>query len=184
MSAELFLVAPADAETERFATDLRRVLDTGPAAALFLPRGRRGEAAYRSFVQAILPIAQTRDCAVLVDNDAVLAKALGADGVHISLGLKSVSEALSLLKPDMIVGVGALHSRHDAMLKAEAGVDYVFFGDMEAGKALPEDIDNASWWAQTFEIPCVLFEAGRDAGGTGAEFAALGPSLFGAEAAR
>jgi thiamine-phosphate pyrophosphorylase len=181
MSAELFLVAPADAETERFAAELKRVLDAEPAAALFLPRGSRDAAAYRAHVAAILPIAQSRDCAVLVDNDAELARTLNADGVHISLGIGAVKAALALLKPDMIVGAGGLHSRHDAMMKAEAGVDYVFFGDIEAGKALPEDIDNANWWADTFEIPCVLYEAGRDAGGTAAEFAALGPSLFGAE---
>lgn len=184
MSAELFLVAPTDAETERFVTDLRRVLDISPAAALFLPRGTRDAAGYRQFVEAVLPVAQPHDCAVLVDNDPELAKAVGADGVHMTLGIKAVKDALARLKPDMIVGVGALHSRHDAMMKAEAGVDYVFFGDLEAGTALPEDIDDATWWAQTFEVPCVLFEAGRDAGDTGAEFAALGPSLFKGEIAQ
>ena len=184
MSAELFLVAPADAEAAPFAGQLQRVLDAEPAAALFLPRGARDEDAYRAFVEAVLPIAQSRDCAVLVDGDAALAKRLGADGVHVSSGLSAVKDALAALKPDMIVGAGDLHSRHDAMQKAEAGVDYVFFGDLEAGQALPEDIDNAIWWAETFEIPCVLFEAGRDAAGTGAEFVALGPSLFGMEAAR
>lgn len=180
MTAELFLVAPADAEAERFSADLQSVLDTTPAAALYLPRGARDEAAYRAFVAAVLPVAQKRDCAVLVENDAPLAKALGADGVHITLGIGAVRDALALLKPDMIVGAGDLHSRHDAMMKAEAGVDYVFFGDLEAGAALPEDVDNAVWWAQTFEVPCVLYEAGTDAGGTGAEFAALGPSVFAA----
>ena len=178
MSTELFLVAPASAEAESFAGELARLLDAEPAAALFLPRGDRDDESYRAFVSAILPIAQPHDCAVLVDNDAALAKELGADGVHITLGITAVRNAIELLKPDMIVGVGALHSHHDAMMKAEAGADYVFFGDLEAGAALPEDIDTARWWAETFEVPCVLFEAGRDAAGTGAEFAALGPSVF------
>ncbi len=181
MSAELFLVAPPDAETNRFAATLKRALDAEPAAALLLPRGSRHDAGYRAFVIAILPIAQQRDCAVIVENDADLARSVGADGVHVSLGLSAVQQALKLLKPDMIVGVGNLHSRHDAMLKAEAGADYVFFGDIATGKALPQDIDTAQWWAETFEVPCALFEAGRDAAGTGAEFAALGPSLFGAK---
>lgn len=184
MSAELFLVAPADAEAERFGKALARMLDTEPAAALLLPRGDRDEAQYRAFAEAILPIAQSRDCAVLLDNDAPLAQAIGADGVHVSLGLNGIKQALALLKPDMIVGAGNLHSRHDAMTKAEAGVDYVFFGDIAAQEAAPEDIDNAQWWADTFQIPCVLYEAGRDVAGTGADFAALGPSVFGAEAER
>ena len=183
MSAELFLVAPPDIAAEAFTKTLSAVLAQNPAAALLLPRGARDETDYRAFVEAVLKVGQDHDCAVLVDNDAQLAKSVGADGVHISLGIGAVRDAIALLKPDMIVGAGALHSRHDAMLKAEAGVDYVFFGDLEAG-AQPEDIDTARWWAQTFEIPCVLYEAGTDAAGTGAEFVALGPSLFGAEAVR
>ncbi|MBU1175229.1 MAG: thiamine phosphate synthase [Alphaproteobacteria bacterium] len=182
MTAELFLVAPPDAEAEAFASALAGILDASPAAALYLPRGTRDEAGYRRFAETVLPVAQKRDCAVLVDNDAPLARSIGADGVHVTLGIGAVKEALRLLKPDMIVGAGDLHSRHDAMLKAEAGVDYVFFGDIEAGKAFPEDIDTAGWWAETFEVPCVLFEAGPDAAGTGAEFAALGPSVFAAGA--
>ncbi len=180
MSAELFLVAPADAEATSFIEALVRLLDAEPAAALYLPRGARDDAAYRAFAAAVLEPAQSRDCAVLVD-DADLAKALGADGVHLLGGIKAIKEAVARLKPDMIVGAGDLHSRHDAMMKAEAGVDYVFFGDLEAEKAMPEDIDNAQWWSDTFEVPCVLYEAGRDAGGTDAEFVALGPSLFGTE---
>ncbi len=182
MSAELFIIAPADAETEGFVASLGRLLETESASALLLPRGDRSEDAYRAFISAVLPVAQNKDCAVLVESDADLAKSLGADGVHVTGGIKAVNDALNKLKPDMIVGAGDLHSRHDAMQKAEAGVDYVFFGDIEAGTALPEDIETASWWAETFEVPCVIFEAGRDGGGTGAEFAALGPSLFGAEA--
>ena len=182
MSAELFLVAPPDIEAGPFAEMLARVLEQTPAAALFLPRGSRDAAQYRAFAEAVLPLAQQHECAVLIDNDAELAKELGADGVHISLGIGAVKQALELMKPDMIVGAGALHSHHDAMMKAEAGVDYVFFGALDANAALPEEIDTARWWSETFEVPCVLYEAGPDAAGTGAEFAALGPSLFGAEA--
>jgi thiamine-phosphate pyrophosphorylase len=184
MIAELFLVAPANAETDGFVVALARLLDAEKAAALFLPRGDRDEAQYRAFAEAVLPVAQARDCAVLLDNDAALAKNLGADGVHVSLGIIAVQQALALLKPDMIVGAGALHSRHDAMMKAEAGVDYVFFGDIATSAAGLEEIDAARWWAETFEVPCVLFEAGRDAAGTGAEFAALGPSAFAPEPGR
>ena len=182
MSAELFLVAPPDIAAGPFTEMLTRVLNATPAVALLLPRGNRDAAQYRAFAEAVLPLAQQHDCAVLIDNDAELAKAIGADGVHVSLGIGAVKDALKLLKPDMIVGAGDLHSHHDAMMKAEAGVDYVFFGDLEAGAARSEHIDAARWWAETFEVPCVLYEAGRDAGGTGAEFAALGPSVFGADA--
>ena len=153
MSAELFLVAPPDIAAGPFTEMLARVLAETPAAALFLPRGNRDDAHYRAFAEAVLPLAQQHECAVLIDNDAELAKAIGADGVHISLGIGAVRQAIELLKPDMIVGAGALHSHHDAMMKAEAGVDYVFFGELDTPAALPEDIDTARWWAETFEVP-------------------------------
>ena len=34
-----------------------------------------------------------------------------------------------MLKPERIVGVGGLATRHDAMLAAEQGADYVMFGE-------------------------------------------------------
>ena len=37
-----------------------------------------------------------------------------------------------MLKPARIAGCGRLATRHDAMLAAEAGADYVMFGEPDA----------------------------------------------------
>ena len=44
------------------------------------------------------------------------------------------SAAVASLKPDRIAGCGGLATRHDAMLAAESGADYVMFGE-------PDDAD-------------------------------------------
>ena len=57
-----------------------------------------------------------------------LAARAGADGAHLT-GIEAFAAALGALKPDRIAGAGGLRSRHDAMLAAEAGADYVMFGE-------------------------------------------------------
>jgi thiamine-phosphate pyrophosphorylase len=80
---------------------------------------------------------------------------LKADGLHVTGGIKAVEEAISALKPDLIVGVGDSRSRHDAMQKGEAGIDYMMFGPLYG--PLTEDArEMAIWWAETMDIPAVL----------------------------
>ena len=52
-----------------------------------------------------------------------------APTARIFSGTEAFAAALAFLKPDRIAGAGGLASRHDAMLAAETGADYVMFGD-------------------------------------------------------
>lgn len=180
MNPQLFLVAPMNADIETFVPRLDTVLNALDIAALLLPKGARNDNGYAQFAKAILPVAQAKGCAVLLEDDLVLAKRLKADGVHVTGDLAAVREALSRLKPDMIVGAGNLQSRHDAMEKAEAGADYVFFGPF-SGKNHQSALAEASWWANTVEVPAVLSEpqtALADIDPAGCEFVALSDQLW------
>lgn len=120
-------------------------------------------------------LAQSRDIAVLFDGAIDLALDHGADGVHVDFS--DMEAALKRLKPDFIVGVGGLETRHDAMVAGEAGVDYVSFAG--SGAALEE---MTSWWAEIFEIPCVAFADSVEMIPTlrraGADFIALAPDML------
>jgi thiamine-phosphate pyrophosphorylase len=116
---------------------------------------------------------------VLIEDDVALARRLGADGVHVTGGVAAAGTVIAALKPAMIVGAGAVETRHDAMSMGEMGVDYVFFGAGGAGA------DLAQWWSDTFEIPAVLSlpAATADAADArGAEFVALSDSIWSAPA--
>ena len=66
------------------------------------------------------------------------------------------------LKPERIAGCGGLDTRHDAMVAAEAGADYVMFGEPDTSGERPsfEAIaQRVAWWAEVFEIPCVAYAA-------------------------
>jgi thiamine-phosphate pyrophosphorylase len=104
-----------------------------------------------------------------------------ADGVHVTTGgLKSIRAAIEAVKPDGIVGVGNVRSRHDAMSFGELDVDYLMFGPL-GGAGDPQAVELAQWWAETFEIPAVHSDPAADLSApevTGAEFLALSDSVW------
>lgn len=180
MTAQIYLIAPNDADAAAFADLLARVLDAAPVAALLLPAGNLAPEIYETLVRAAVPVAQARDCAVLIDNAPERVRELGADGVHMSGGLKSVKAAIAELRPDAIVGAGDVHSRHDAMLKGEAGVDYLMFGNLD-GTSDQEAREMADWWSETVEIPVVYAPAAGEAATIdpgNLEFLALGADIW------
>ena len=180
MATDLYLIAPPDAETSAFAATLVRLLAAADVAALLLPRGARSDAAYAAFVREINTIGQEAGAAVLIEGDPRLAIDLGVDGVHVEGPAAAVKAAMAVVKPDLIVGAGAVLSRHDAMLKGELGPDYIMFGPLSDDTGA-ETRDMAGWWAETMEVPSVLSDpaataATADAGGC--EFLALSTSLW------
>ncbi len=181
MASQLYLITPPAADPERFPATLQAVLDVAAVSALLVRRGTSDAAAYADFAKHLVGIGQRAGCAVLVEDDAALAKAIGADGVHISGDAGAVKAALTALKPGLIVGAGHIPTRHDAMTIGEMDVDYLLFGPL-AGGSNAEAADLAEWWAATFEIPAVLSDpgAGPAVDPRGAEFLALSDSIWSA----
>jgi thiamine-phosphate pyrophosphorylase len=139
----LYLIAPADLP----AAQLRAALEAGDVAAVLL---RDATAASGPLVRP----AQERGAAVLVENDAALAKALGADGVHLGPGGR-VKATRRQLADDAIVGAYCGRSRHTAMLAGEAGADYVAFAGREESETAPAEPGILEWWQTMMELPCV-----------------------------
>jgi thiamine-phosphate pyrophosphorylase len=134
-------------------------------------------------VQALVGAAQEAGAAVLIRDDARLARALKADGVHLSVGnARSFGEVREIVGSRGIIGVDAGRSRHEAMVAGEASAEYVAFGipdhvgDRE--KAHRRRCELVAWWSEIFEVPVVACdvataeEAGHLAA-AGADFIAL-----------
>ena len=180
MAAQLFLIAPPDAEPGGFALGLKALLATTEVAALLMPRGDRPLATFEACVRAATPIAQAAGCAILIEGDAAHAKALGVDGVHIAGPVPAIKAAIAALKPDMIVGVGGIETRHEAMMRGELNIDYIMFGPL-SGAIAPDARELAGWWAETMEVPSVLSDPeaiGETASDEGCEFLALSTSIW------
>ena len=180
----LYLVTPPIAEAPAFSAQLAAALGVGDVAAVLLRLAAADERTQINRAKTICPIVQERGAALLIDGHADLVARAGADGAHLT-GLAAFSEAIEQLKPERIVGVGGLATRHDAMVAAEAGADYVMFGEPGAAGERPgfdAIAERVAWWAEVFEIPCVGYAASMDEvaplARAGADFVALGDWLW------
>ena len=180
----LYLVTPPSADVASLKFDLMAALDCADVAAVLLRLPQDDDRALINRIKAIAPTVQNFGAALLVDGHPGLIARGGADGAHLS-GIAAFEEFVGSLKPDRIAGIGALETRHDAMLAAERGADYVMFGEPDENNERPSldaVIDRVSWWAEVFQTPCVAYAASLDDVATlvaaGADFVAVGDLVF------
>jgi len=180
----LYLTTPQLADTSAFSPELGIALDAGDIAAVLLRLAAADERTLINRAKSMAAPVQDKGAALLLDGRAELVARSGGDGAHLT-GIVVFTDALAQLKPDRIAGVGGLASRHDAMLAAEQGADYVMFGEPGAtgGRPAFESIEErVGWWAELFEIPCVGYAASIDEIAplvtAGADFVALGDFVW------
>lgn len=181
-SARLYLAVPTADQACDLAARLDRALDAVDVAAVLLRLPHGGEPARIDYVKTVAAAVQPKGIALLLAGHPDLVARAGADGAHLT-GIEAFTSALATLKPDWIAGAGGLRTRHDAMLAAERGADYVMFGEPEDRRPpLDQIVERVAWWAQLFEVACVAWADSLDEvtalSEAGADFVALGPFVF------
>jgi len=173
--SRLYLVSPPAFEPGIFADDLAAALDAGGVACFLMALESTDQDVWRRACEHLVPLAQSRDVAFLLNERVELVAESGADGVHVERPAKALRKELTA---DAILGAGCGLSRHDAMMAGEAGADYVAFGpwDDAAGEQL-------AWWQAVMELPCVALGglALDDVGAAavvGADFIALQEAVW------
>ncbi len=180
----LYLVTPRVEDVTAFSAQLAAALSAGDVAAVLLRLAAADERTLIDRAKTLGRIVQDKDVALLLDGHADLVARAGADGAHLT-GLAAFTEGLKQLKPERIAGAGGLATRHDAMTAAEAGADYVMFGEPDDAGARPAFAaieERVAWWAEVFEAPCVGYAAALSEVAplvkAGADFVALGDWLW------
>ena len=180
----LYLVTPRVDDATEFATPLAAAMAAGDVAAVWLRLAEADERTLINRAKALGAVVQDAGAALLLDGQVDLVARAGADGAHLT-GIDEFTEALGRLKPERIAGVGGLATRHDAMAAAEAGADYVMFGDPDETGERPDFAaieDRVAWWAEVFELSCVAYAASLDEVAplvaAGADFIALGDWIW------
>lgn len=180
----LYLVTPVTADPARLVAELPAALAAADIAAVLLRLADADERTLINRIKALAPIVQKADAALILDGHAGLVARAGADGAHLA-SPEEFAAAVASLKPDRIAGVGGLETRHDAMVAAESGADYVMFGEADANGHRPSFeavLDRVAWWAEVFQTPCVACAAAADEveplARTGADFVAIGDFAF------
>src|SRR5258707_4614858 len=180
----LYVATPEVDEPSSLAVGLPGLLAAADVAAVLLRLKPTDQRSMISRVKALAPAIQDNGAALLLDGHVGLVARGGADGAHLT-GIEALAESLRTLNPDRIAGVGGLTTRHDSMTAAEAGADYVLFGEPDARGQRPsiEAIaERLQWWAELFEPPCVGFAASREEvfefAAAGADFVLVGDFVW------
>jgi thiamine-phosphate pyrophosphorylase len=179
----LYLVTPPVEDAAAMARLLSEAVAAADVAAVLLRLADADERTLIDRVKTLLAPVQQAGAALLLDGRAELAVHTGADGAHLT-GIDAFSDAVERLRPERIAGCGGLKTRHDAMVAAERGADYVMLGDFPGGQrpAFEAIVERVEWWANLFQIPCVGFAASPDEVGrlarAGAEFVAVRDGIW------
>jgi thiamine-phosphate pyrophosphorylase len=158
--ARLYLITPPAIDPPAFADRLKAALDAGDVGCVQLRLKDIDDDAIRRAAEILLPVAESRDVAFVMNDRPDLALSTGCDGVHVGQEDAPYDEARRLLGPDRIVGVTCYGSRHLAIDAAEMGADYVAFGGFyrsttKTGGKFRSDPEILSWWSETMTVPSV-----------------------------
>jgi thiamine-phosphate pyrophosphorylase len=155
---QLYLISPPSIpEPEGFAAQLGEVLRVGTLAAFQLRLKDTPPETIAEVARRLLPICHAHNTPLLINDFPTIAKAVGADGVHIGQQDGDVVAARTLLGEDAILGVTCHDSKDLAMQAGEAGADYVAFGAFypTQTKAVQHFPDSTllAWWRTYAVLP-------------------------------
>jgi len=85
----------------------------------------------------LLNLCRSLDVPLIINDDVELARAVGADGVHLGANDVSLAEARSLLGETAIIGVSCYDQLERALEAQAAGADYAAFGRFFASATKP-----------------------------------------------
>jgi thiamine-phosphate pyrophosphorylase len=185
----LYLASPVVDDPAGLAASLASALAAADVAAVLLRLAPVDQRTMITRAKALTPVIQAGGAAALLDSQSLdghveLVARSGADGAHVT-GIAAMEDALPTLKPDRIIGVGGLATRHDSMAAGEAGADYVLFGERDAKGQRPSTeaiSERLQWWAELFEPPCIGFaesrEEAREFVAAGADFVLVGDFIW------
>jgi thiamine-phosphate pyrophosphorylase len=185
----LYLITPPRLDDlAEFGRTLAHALDAGDVAALQIRLKDVPDEIVAAAVDALMPIAQARGVAVILNDRPDLAARLGCDGVHVGQDDMPLAQARKLMGADAMIGVTCHDSLHLAMEAAEAGADYVAFGAFfpTATKDAPTraDPELLAGWQADMVIPCVAIggitiETAAGLAAAGADFLAVSAGVWG-----
>jgi thiamine-phosphate pyrophosphorylase len=126
MQPGLYLITPDEADTQRL---LARVKPLLPFAEILQYRNKQADAALRAEQAAALaPLCRAAGVPFIVNDDARLAAAVKASGVHLGEHDGTVAAARAILGSDAIVGVSCYDDIERARAAAADDADYIAFG--------------------------------------------------------
>jgi thiamine-phosphate pyrophosphorylase len=137
--AGLYAVTPDTADTASLLARTQRAIAGG--AAMVQYRGKSQSVALRrEQASALVALCRPAGVALIVNDDAALAREIGADGVHVGADDVPVAEARRLLGERALVGASCYDDLDRAAEAVAAGADYVAFGSFFPSPTKPHAV--------------------------------------------
>ena len=175
--AGLYAVTPDVADTALLVRKVAAAIRGGAAVVQY--RNKAADAPLRlEQARALARLPAMRDALLIVNDDAAVAAAVGADGVHLGEDDAAIDAARAFVGPERLIGVSCYDDAARARTAVAAGADYIAFGSFFASTTKPaaRRADRALLReAKTLGVPVVaiggitganartLFDAGADA---------------------
>jgi len=132
----LYAVTPDIGDTALLTRKVAAAIAGGAAAVQYRNKLADG-VLRRDQARAIARLPVRARTVFIVNDDAALAAAVDADGVHIGADDADIATARALVGTDRIVGVSCYGDIEGANAAVEAGADYVAFGSFFASATKP-----------------------------------------------
>jgi len=133
----LYALTPDSLDTENLLLRVRQVLKGGVQVLQY--RNKIADSALRlAQAHALRTLTRMFEATFIVNDDAQLAAAVGADGVHLGKADGEIKSARALLGSGKVIGVSCYNELQLAREAAAAGANYVAFGAFYASTVKPE----------------------------------------------
>ncbi len=122
----LYLITPDEDDTTRL---IARTLAVLESAALLQYRNKSAQSGLKlEQASALQELCRAHAVPLIVNDDADIANAIGADGVHLGEHDDALQKVRAKLRPDAIIGVSCYDDPRRAAAAAASGADYLAFG--------------------------------------------------------
>jgi len=132
----VYAITPDGIDTPRLLACVAAALAGGAAAVQYRNKSADAELR-RTQAVALARVHAARGGLYIVNDDAALAAAVGADGVHVGEDDGSIPAAREQLRPDRLIAVSCYDDFTRAEAAVAAGADYVAFGSFFASSVKP-----------------------------------------------
>jgi thiamine-phosphate pyrophosphorylase len=112
---------------------VRQLIDAGVKIIQYREK-EKTDAARSADCHVIRDLTTAGGVIFIVNDDPILARSVGADGVHVGQGDMSVEAVRQIVGPDMIIGLST-HTPEQALEAVRHGVDYIGVGPLHPTKS-------------------------------------------------
>ena len=155
---QIYLISPPQIKLDDFFKKLKKIAQKVEISCLRLSLSSSLE---NNIIETTINVKSLTDSLgipILIEDHYKLVPQLNLNGVHLTNGSKSVKHVRKYLGSKYIIGAYCGNSKHNALIAAENGADYISMGPLVTQNLGNEDvvpIEIFSWWSEFIEIPIV-----------------------------